>query len=50
MVGGGDDFYLKFWVKGLRTQNGRFRYKIALRLKKVCNKVSLSEKLSATKL
>ena len=29
--------------EGLKTQNGRFRYKIALRLKKVCYKVSLSE-------
>jgi len=29
---------------GLKTQNGRFRCKIALRLKKVCYKVSLREK------
>ena len=28
---------------GLKTQNGRFPYKIALRLKKVCYKVSLCE-------
>ena len=27
-----------------KTQNGRFRFKIALRLKKVCYKVSLCEK------
>jgi len=29
--------------KGWKTQNGRFRCNIALRLKKVCYKVSLSE-------
>ena len=29
--------------RGSKTQNGRFRYKIALRLKKVCCKVSLCE-------
>ena len=28
---------------GLKTQNGRFSQKIALRLKKVCYKVSLCE-------
>jgi len=32
------------------TQNGRFLSKITLRLKKVCYKVSLCEKLSAAKL
>jgi len=29
--------------KGLKAQNGRFRCKIALRLKKVCYRVSLCE-------
>jgi len=29
--------------RGLKTQNGRFPFKIALRLKKVCYKVSLCE-------
>ena len=29
--------------EGLKTQNGRFQCKIALRLKKVCYKVSLYE-------
>ena len=54
MVGGGDLFYLKFWAsrpplkrnrskRGSKTQNGRFPSKIALRLKKVCYKVSLCE-------
>ena len=48
---GGDPFYLR-WSSyvapkhprgGSKTQNGRFRCKIALRLKKVCYKVSLCE-------
>jgi len=59
MVGGGDPFYLKFWgqlapvdnhrtsplspQRGLKTQNDRFPSKMALRLKKVCYKVSLCE-------
>jgi len=46
MVGGGDPFYLKFWVN--RSEIADFkpifaRCKIALRLKKVCYKVSLFE-------
>jgi len=35
--------------RGLKTQNGRFRYKIALHLKKVCYKVSLCVKTVSDK-
>jgi len=46
--GGGDPFYLKFWIKlaAKATQSGaqkRQTVKVALRLKKVCYKVFLCE-------